>query len=94
MCSTKVMLTDTNSSNLVQTEVHTVVSCSDLQTGHLRPAAYNLAFFSLLGFFDEDFAFPTENTLTSTKPHCQRSGYAGTKKSIGLPGQDIAVVLR
>lgn len=43
------MLTDANSNNLMPTEVRTVASCSDLQTGHLRLAAYNLAFFSLLG---------------------------------------------
>lgn len=83
------MLTDTNQTISCKVKLSTVASCSDLQTGHLRLAAYNLAFFSLLGFVLRPH-FPRGKFALSTKPHCQRSGNTETKKSIGLPNLSIS----
>lgn len=87
------MLTDANSNNLVQTKVHTVASCSDLQTGHLRLAAYNLAFFSLPGILFK-LSFSSRKTTTqspgltvkdrNTRGQKSRSDYQ-TQTSLPLP---------
>lgn len=74
------MLTDANSNNLMQTKAYTVASCSDLQTGHLRLAAYNLAFFSLLGFLIETL-FPSRKTHSHSPSHTVKDRETRGQKS-------------
>jgi hypothetical protein len=47
------------------------------------------SFFLSAWFLDEKTVSSRETIVFKTKPHCQRSGYAGTKKSIGLSDPDI-----
>jgi len=74
------MLTDANSNNLMQTKAYTVASCSDLQTGHLRLAAYNLAFFSLLGFLIETL-FSSRKTNSHSPSHTVKDRVTRGQKS-------------
>lgn len=74
------MLTDANPTISCKVKLHTVASCSDLQTGHLRLAAYNLAFFSLLGFLIE-LLFSSRKTTTHSPSHTVKDRNTRGQKS-------------